>query len=308
MAMLRWLPGGMREIALEEIGQQYARYRLTDVAAEQSMLGSLQRYGQVAPIIVCVRNDQAQLIDGFKRLAAARKIECLSTLSARVIDADDRSVKAAILCLNRGGGHTQDLEEAWIVRALIREDGLSQVEVAEILGRHKSWVCRRMAMLEKLSPRVLEDLRLGLVSSTAARHISRLPQGNQEEAVVMLQRESLSCQELQGVVDLLLTSGHRRQQEFILQQPRQALKQANGIVLPTVDPRLSKSGNRVSKRLGMLLDLLARLRNWIEHRGYDDLTLSDQSLLAGSFERVAVEAAVVVELCKSHLPGVGREQ
>src|SRR5216110_2888495 len=43
-----------------------------------------------------------------------------------------------------------ELEEAWIVQALVREDGLSQSEVAELLGRHQSWVCRRLALLEKL--------------------------------------------------------------------------------------------------------------------------------------------------------------
>jgi KorB domain len=50
------------------------------------------------------------------------------------------------------------LEEAWIVQSLIRDDGLSQVEVAELLGRHKSWVCRRLALLEKLYTEVREDL------------------------------------------------------------------------------------------------------------------------------------------------------
>jgi hypothetical protein len=33
----------------------------------------------------------------------------------------------------------------------VREDGLSQLQVAELLERHKSWVCRRLALLERLS-------------------------------------------------------------------------------------------------------------------------------------------------------------
>jgi hypothetical protein len=33
---------------------------------------------------------------------------------------------------------------------LVREDGLSRFEVAALLGRHKSWVCRRLALLAKL--------------------------------------------------------------------------------------------------------------------------------------------------------------
>jgi len=65
------------------------------------------------------------------------------------------------------------------VHALVRNDGLTQVEVAELLGRHKSWVCRRLALLEKLGPEGRADLQVGLLTATAARQLVRLPAGNQ---------------------------------------------------------------------------------------------------------------------------------
>ena len=40
---------------------------------------------------------------------------------------------------------------------------MTQVEVAELLGWHKSWVCRRLALVEKLTLKAREDLRLGLL-------------------------------------------------------------------------------------------------------------------------------------------------
>ena len=107
------------------------------------------RYGQMSPVVVCRREGRYELIDGFKRLGAARSLAEMKQLSARVMEADDRAAKAAIYGLNRAGGRTRELEEAWIVQALVREDGLSQVEVAELLGRHKSWVCRRLALIER---------------------------------------------------------------------------------------------------------------------------------------------------------------
>src|SRR6185436_4021573 len=85
--------------------------------------------------------------------------------------------KAAIYGLNRAGGRTRELEEAWIIQALVREDGMSQVEVAELLGRHKSWVCRRLALIERLGPKAKDELRVGLLTPTAARQIVRLPEG-----------------------------------------------------------------------------------------------------------------------------------
>ena len=121
---------------------------------------SLRRYGQIAPIVVCLRDEVPVLVDGFKRLAAARGLKGFGSLSARRIEVDERSAKAAMYGLNRMGRHFGELEEAWLVQALVREDGLSQIEVAVLLGRHKSWVCRRLAMMEKLCGTAQEDLRL----------------------------------------------------------------------------------------------------------------------------------------------------
>lgn len=261
------------------------------------MVRSIKRYGQITPVIVCLRDGSPELIDGFKRLAAARALQQRKGLVARLVEADDRAAKVAIYALNRGGGCTCELEEAWIIHALVREDCMTQIEVAELLGRHKSWVCRRLALLEKLGSRAREDLRLGLLSPTTARQITRLPEGNQGPLLDTVRRESLTTHELQGVVDLLLISPTPTQREFILDKPRQALEQAQGVAAPSFDPRLSAAGNRLSKRLGLLLDLLGRIHNWIEHRNHDHLSLSDQTVLRPGFERLADEASAVAELC-----------
>ena len=115
------------------------------------------------------------------------------------MDSDVRCSKAAIYGLNRAGGRTRELEEAWIIHALVREDGMSQVEVAELLGRHKSWVCRRLALIERLGPKAQDELRVGLLTATAARQIVQLPQGNQAEVLEAMRREALSSAELAGV-------------------------------------------------------------------------------------------------------------
>ena len=69
--------------------------------------------------------------------------------------------KAAIYGLNQTGRRPQEWEEAWIVHALVREDGMTQVEVAELLGRHKSWVCRRLALVEKLAGKLAKTCAWG---------------------------------------------------------------------------------------------------------------------------------------------------
>jgi len=127
------------ELGVEEIGDHYGRFRLHAPEAERAMARSLRRYGQLSPMVVCLRQGRHELIDGFKRLGAARQLGEWDRLVVRVMEADDKAAKAAMYGLNRVGGRTTELEEAWIVYALVREDGLSQVEVAELLGRHKTW-------------------------------------------------------------------------------------------------------------------------------------------------------------------------
>src|ERR1035438_8382603 len=99
--------GQLLQLKPEQIGEHYGRYRLHVPEAERAMAKSLERYGQLSPVVVCRRNECYELIDGFKRLGAARHVAQLDVLSARLMEADERTVKAAIYGLNRAGGRTR---------------------------------------------------------------------------------------------------------------------------------------------------------------------------------------------------------
>ncbi len=45
--------------------------------------------------------------------------------------------------LNMKGKTIADLEKGMVIHSLHREDGLSQVQIAKLLDRHKSWEGRR---------------------------------------------------------------------------------------------------------------------------------------------------------------------
>jgi ParB-like chromosome segregation protein Spo0J len=296
--MLRWASEKLLELKPEEIGEHYGRYRLHVPEAERAMARSLEKYGQLSPVVVCRRNDRYELIDGFKRLGAVRRLAQIGPLSARLMEADERTVKAAIYGLNRAGGRTRELEEAWIIHSLVREDGMSQVEVAELLGRHKSWVCRRLALIERLGAKARDDLRVGLLSPTAARQIVRLPQGNQAEVLDTVRREAISGAELAAVVDLWLGCADGSQQQYILSHPREALSQAKRAIPAGRDPRLSEAGNHVWKRVGLLLDVLGRMEVWLAHHGRAGLTAEDRVILMPRFERLSRDAASVAALSR----------
>jgi ParB-like chromosome segregation protein Spo0J len=265
------------------------------------MVRSLQRYGQLSPVVVCDVDGRVMLVDGFKRHTAAGQIKGMDTLWSRHLQADASTAKAAIYTLNSIAGPVQALEEAWIVRALVREDGLSQPAVGALLGRHKSWVCRRLALLEKLAEPAREDLGLGLISPTVARQLTRWPAGNQTDVVETARRESLTAAEVRGVVDLLLASGTDQKRAFVLEKPRQALQQYEGNATRSWDPRMSPAGNRIARQLAMLLELLAGMQAWLRYSGRGVLQLRDRQPLRPGFERLSQEAGHVSELTDDFL-------
>jgi ParB family transcriptional regulator, chromosome partitioning protein len=291
---MRWNEGIARPATLAELGQRYRRYRLADPEAEEAMAGSLRRWGQLAPVVACVRSDKLELLDGFKRHAAARQIAGM-TLSVRVLEVDEPTAKAAILGLNRGQRATRELEEAWVVQGLVRDDQMTQVEAAQLLGRHKSWVCRRLALLEKLSVSVKEDLRLGLVGPSLARQLTRLPVGNQEALLALTRRATLTAHEVSGVIDLL-QGASPEQAAFVLQKPREALVRMQSVPTALRDPRLSRAGNWLAKYLAQALEGLVRVENWLRTPNERELRTQDREILQPLLARVGDQAEVVAEL------------
>jgi ParB/RepB/Spo0J family partition protein len=296
----------VRAVPLGNLQERYRRYRLADPLAEQAMRQSLARWGQLAPLVVCLRAEQWQVVDGFKRLSAARQLGWPTLLVRRLEADDERTVKAALYGLNRVGRHLQELEEAWLVHALVREDGLTQSEAAELLGRHKSWACRRLALLEKLSAEVRADLEVGLLSPSLARQLLRLPAGNQAEVLQTARREALTAVEVQGVVELYLAAAGPAQQQYLLAQPREALRRAQASPRWQYDPRLSGPGNRAARQLSRLQEELGRWLAWLRSPGLLRLQRSDGALLAAALQEVVQQARAVAQETETLVHELGK--
>jgi len=93
--MSAWDQGTVRPLALQDLGERYRRYRLSDATAEDARARSLRQYGHLSPVVVCLRQGQPEVLDGFKRRAAAALLPW-PTLSVRIVDVDEAQAKAAI--------------------------------------------------------------------------------------------------------------------------------------------------------------------------------------------------------------------
>lgn len=191
-----------RAMAIEELGGTLAALRLCDEDAIRRMRDSLVHQGQLTAVVVFRRGDLFEVIDGLKRLRSAQQLGW-RTLRVREFETDGAAAKAAMMILNQGHGLTE-LEEAWLVRALYREDRLTQPQIARLLVRDKSWVSRRLLLAEALDETVAADVRLGLLGSRAAVSIARLPRSNQRAATDLVIRQGLTCHQLERLVTDLL--------------------------------------------------------------------------------------------------------
>ena len=286
------------EVAIEALGERYEELRLVDPEAELQLQRSLEQYGQLSPLVVCQGQEGIlDVVDGYKRLHAARRIAGLTQLRVRVLEFGERAAKAAMLCLNWVSRRTSDLEEAWVVRSMVREDGLSQVEVGVLLHRNKSWVCRRLSLVERLNDEVQSQLRLGLVKSTVGRELARLPRGNQERVLEAARRSKLGTREVAALVDLILKAPPREQAQ-ILGEPLAALSAMRPSAPTGIEAHLSAAGSRLKRDLKSLVAVCRQVAVTVGLKELGDLDPAELVLLSGSLaqaRRASRQATRVLE-------------
>ena len=285
----------VRPLDLSDFDLRFDRYRIIQPKADSLMARSLAKYDQLAPVVYCQLEGSLVLVDGFKRLRAARTLKGITSLQARLLQVDEKNAKAAIFNLNRITTKPNELEESWIIYTLVHDDGLQQIDVAQMLGRHKSWINRRLALIERLTKEAREALRLGLLSPTQARHITQLPRGNQNAVMQCVTEHVLTSRELSETVRLLQSSSTQEQTQFVLEKPREAIRQSQDHYVHQWDPRLSPAGNRAAKRLGFLLDAATKMNHWLRLTGRSELQACDRPILLESFAKLQQESSLLTE-------------
>jgi ParB-like chromosome segregation protein Spo0J len=189
-------------VAISDLGETLSALRLCSEAAGRAMQRSLLERGQLTPVLCYRTGSSLEVFDGFKRLRAARALGWPSLRVDRVAT-DGAEAKLSLWQVNEGRG-LSEIEEAWLLRALHRDDGLPQYEIARRLGRHKSWVSRRLMLAQCLSEEVEAQVRLGLLSVTVARELCRLPRGNQDARAQAILHRGLTTRQTTTLIESLL--------------------------------------------------------------------------------------------------------
>lgn len=158
-------PGSLRlpldQIALRPEFKVRAAYDV-DTLAE-----SIRREGQLAPLLVRPAGSRWELLAGYRRYHALRKIG-RKNASVTVLRVDDREAALVALAENRERKDLNPIEEARALKAA-KDLGVSGKELAAASGKSEAWVSNRLRLLSLPNP-VQSALKEGTISAAHAEH------------------------------------------------------------------------------------------------------------------------------------------
>ncbi len=281
-----------RSAPVVTLGKSLERARCLRATQVERMKQSLVAHGQLSPLVVVERATGLEVVDGFKRRAAAAAMGW-PTLLVGVRPLDETAQWVTMLALNRGPQSMTVLEEALVLREMTAA-GHTQVAIAALVGRHKAWVSRRIGLVERLHPELVEWVRMGLLSPGTARRLMVLPAGNQLEWAAVVSRAGLGTEQTEVLVGLWQKTSDPEVRRFLLSQPREALARARPEMAATPpDPRLTPGSQRLQKTLRILQALSQRVEHALRPPPPpSDLEILEPELLAT--EAVLQRALVAV--------------
>jgi ParB family chromosome partitioning protein len=269
------------ELELHQLELRYERLRKRAAAAERALLGSLVEHGQQLPIVVVSEAARFIVIDGYKRVRALKR---LARDTVRAADWQLPELEALLLERRLRCGSEDALDQAWLLAELQERFGLSLEALAQRFERSKSWVSRRLGLLQALPPSIQDEVRAGQLGAHAAmKYLLPLARANAAGAAKLAA----------AIIALKLTSrqigalysgwqcGTQRTRELILEHP-QVYLQAQSATRPA-PPSASE---RWLQDLGAIAGIARRARRTLEAGLVQQLLEAQRAEVEQAFERM----------------------
>lgn len=292
----------LRTAALTTLDLSLGHLRQVPDAAVQQKMASLRDKGQLTPVVAAEQNGVLLLIDGFVRHLAATRLG-LTTLLVEVVACTPLQCKAQVYLRNRERGLLL-IEECRLVRELAEVDGQSQVEIGELLERHKSWVCRRLGIAKNLSPHLWQDAELGQLGEGSLRKLAALPARNQEELVAVCRRDDLRPGQVAVLLELWRQATGEEVRQYLLQHPADAVHRARAGVSEAVDARLGKRGSEVVRSLLLVRQACVRIERQM-NQGLGEVAPEGTAALLQAYQSAQRGMATALGQCETWL---GKQQ
>jgi ParB family chromosome partitioning protein len=186
------------EIDIHLLDLRYAHTRIKNASALAKMQNSITRYGQIVPALAVPENNNFILIDGYLRLKALKACgrDCIKL---QVIEENEADSLFVLLAKNNDR-QWEVIEQAALIQELHSRFTYSFGEIARRLGRDKSWVKRRLDLVDSLPEEIKQAVMTGKLSTWSASHVlvplSRVNEKDACRLTEKLLRDPLSTREL----------------------------------------------------------------------------------------------------------------
>lgn len=209
------------QIEIAELDLRHASLRIDDRTRTQRLVASMCEAGQQAPVLVVRGADERWvLIDGYARVQALRLL-ARDVVEAVVLELPEVDALVMGYALDHSRARSA-LEDGWLLAELREGHGLGLLELARKLDRSKSWVSRRLGLVQVLPLSVQAAVQRGrLVAQIATKFLVPLARANSaqcERLVAALGDERLTVREAQRLYAAWCT-GDTEQRERLVEHP-----------------------------------------------------------------------------------------
>ncbi len=188
-------------VDLHRLDLRYSHVRVTNEKRIRQIADSIAKHGQLEAMLTVSGGDNIfVLIDGYQRQAALRY---LGQDTGHIIIGDFTEEESLLqLLIHRGERQWEAIEEAGLIQELHHRFKYSFAEIGKQIGRDKSYVKRRLDLLESLPEAILQQVLSGVISTWAAsRVLVPLARANPEDATKLaahLEQSPLSTRQLKS--------------------------------------------------------------------------------------------------------------
>jgi len=186
------------EIDIHLLDLRYSHTRIKNATVLAKMQNSINCYGQIVPALAVAEKNNFILIDGYLRLEALKACghDCIKI---QVIEDKEADSLFVLLAKNNDRG-LEVIEQASLIQELHNRFSCSFGEIARRLGKDKSWVKRRIDLVDSLPDEIKQAVMTGKIPAWSASHVLvPLSRVNEKDAVRLtdnLIKDPLSTREL----------------------------------------------------------------------------------------------------------------
>lgn len=241
---------------LHQLELRYSHIRISNAKRIRKLAASISSHGQLEPLLTVSEGKQIILMDGYQRYSALRQIgrDTADIVNIEMTEADS----LLQLLTQRGERQWEAIEEAGLIQELHHRFNYSFSEIGKKTGRDKSYMKRRLDLLESLPEEILKRVLAGTVSTWAAnRVLVPLARANAEDAITLashLDKSPLSTRQLKTFYDHYQKS-NRKVRRRMIESPDLFIK-TNTTASETEGPE-----EKWLRDAGAVCGILGRLQN-----------------------------------------------